>query len=365
VENAGSFRPAAQGINMQFLDPINKSTAPSPQRVAPADADLSSHYRGKNVLVVGGSGFIGYNLSGELVARGAKVAVASRGITIPAGRYPSSVESVRLDLCDPASFGRALHDRDIVFIVAGATGAVRSISCPVEDLRSNLAGQLNLLEALRQLPKYPRIILAGTRLVYGIAQRLPVDEAHPTNPTSAYGVHKLTAEKYHLLFHHLHGLPTTVTRITVGYGPYAPLTNTAYGVVNTFSGSLIRGEPITVYGSGEQTRDFVYIDDVVDALLRLGMCDQAIGQAFNIGHGRPITLAALAEALIRVAGQGSVVHVPWPADAEKVETGNFYADTTLLSRVTGWAPRMPLEEGLARVLEYLRQIALEPRPAGV
>jgi nucleoside-diphosphate-sugar epimerase len=314
---------------------------------------------------VGGSGFIGYNLAGELLARGAKVTVASRGITIPAGRFPPTVESVRLDMCDPASFGRILHDRDMIFIVAGATGAVRSISCPVEDLRSNLSGQLNLLEALRKLPRHPRIVLAGTRLVYGIAQRLPVDESHATNPTSAYGVHKLTAEKYHLLFHHLHGLPTTVTRITVAYGPFSPITNTAYGVVNTFARSLVRGEPITVYGTGDQTRDFVYIGDVVDALLRLGACDAAIGKAFNIGHGRPITLADLAEALVRVAGNGSVVHVPWPPDAEKVETGNFYVDTSLLSNVTGWAPRMPLDDGLSRVLDYMRQVTAAPKAATV
>ena len=137
--------------------------------------------------------------------------------------------------------------------------------------------------------------------------------------------------------------------------------NTAYGVVNTFARSLVRGEPITVYGAGDQTRDFVYIGDVVNALLRLAVNQHAIGKAFNIGQGRPITLADLANALVRVAGAGSVVHVPWPVDAEKVETGNFYVDTTLLSRVTGWTPRMSLDNGLARVLDYMRQVTVGPK----
>jgi nucleoside-diphosphate-sugar epimerase len=146
-----------------------------------------------------------------------------------------------------------------------------------------------------------------------------------------------------------------VTRITVVYGPNTPANSTDYGVVSRFAHNLILGKPITLYGEGAQTRDFVYIDDVVDALLRLGACDRAIGRAFNIGNSRPITLLNLAQTLIRVAGHGELLHVPWPADAQKVETGNFYADVSLMRHVTGWRPQTSLEEGLRNVLQFMRR----------
>jgi len=324
---------------------------------APSSADLAAHFRHKNVLVMGGSGFMGFNLMRQLAEFGAQITVASRGITLPAMPYPAGVNWMRADLSDAESLDPVVLGRDIIFIVAGATGAVASINAPVEDLRSNLSGQLNLLEAIRRMPKLPRVILVGTRLVYGVAQYLPVDEKHPTNPNSAYGVHKLTAEKYHLLYHHLHALPTTVARVTVAYGPYTPASSYTYGVVSHFAQAILRGEAISIYGGGEQTRDFVYVDDVTDALLRLAACKQAAGEAINVGHGRPVTLAHLAETMIRVAGAGEIAHVPWPPDAEKVETGNFYTDVTRIHQLTGWRPWTPLEDGLRRVFEYMRQMS--------
>lgn len=298
---------------------------------------------------------MGYNLTRRLAELGAKVSIASRGITIPGDRLPGGVDAIHLDLGDPASYSRTLEDREIIFVTAGATGAVRSVAQPVEDLLGNLTGQLNLLEAIRRLPAKPRVVMAGSRLVYGPAHYLPVDESHPTNPTSAYGVHKLTADKYHLLFHRLHGLATTVARVTVSYGRFTPAGSIGHGVVNQFAGNLLRGQPITIYGTGEQSRDFVHIDDVVEGLLRLGACDQAAGRAVNLGHGRPVTLLGLAQALIRIIGAGEIAHVPWPVDAEKVETGNFYTDISLMRQLTGWSPRVDLEEGLRDLLDYLRR----------
>ncbi|MGA2232981.1 MAG: NAD-dependent epimerase/dehydratase family protein [Tepidisphaeraceae bacterium] len=328
----------------------------SPNSPSPATSQdhWPEHYRGRNVLVIGGSGFMGFNLVRRLVDLGAKVSIASRGITVPADRLPPSVDALRLDLADPSTYSHILSGRDMIFIVAGATGAVRSVALPVDDLLGNLTGQLTLLEAIRRLPKPPRVVMAGSRLVYGTAHYLPVDESHPTNPTSAYGVHKLTAEKYHLLFHRLHGVSTTVARVTVSYGPHVPAGNSSHGVVDEFASSLLRGDPIFLYGTGEQSRDFIHIDDVVEGLLRIGACDQTIGRTLNLGHGRPITLLALAQTLINIIGCGDISHVPWPGDAEKVETGNFYTDVSLIRHLTGWAPRVELEDGLRHLLNYMR-----------
>lgn len=319
-------------------------------------SQLRDGYRHKSVLIVGGSGFLGFNLARVLSACDANVTVGARGMTTPAAAYPAGVRQVRLDVTEPHTLVRAVDDCEMLFVVAGATGAVRSLEQPLDDLRSNLIGQLNLLEVVRRSRSQPRVVLASSRLVYGPSRYLPVDEDHATEPTSTYAVHKLTAEKYHLLYHKAYGLRTSIARITVAFGPHAAPNGMSQGVVTTFVRNVTSGVPITMYSTGTQTRDFVYVDDVVDALLRIGASDQTIGRTLNVGGGSPVTLSQLAETLVRVAGQGEVSYIPWPKDAATVETGDFYADISLIRRMTGWQPRTSLEEGLRRCVDDARGI---------
>lgn len=319
---------------------MSKST---PHPDLPTDA-----YRQRRVLVLGGTGFLGFNLAATLAGAGAHVTVASRGNTQPAGAFHDGVRDVRADIADRDTMHALLEGHDAVFLVAGSTGAIESTAAPLEDVRSNLLGHIALLEAWRSSGCRARLIVGSSRLVYGKPLRNPVAEDHPTEPTSAYGINKLAAEKYHLLYHHNHDVRTTILRIPVAYGPHAPRTSTNHGVVRTFIQNVLASRPITLYGQGTQLRDFLYIDDLVAAMITVGASDAAIGQVLNVGSGAPARLIDLARAVVNAVGHGEIQTVPWPQGARQVETGDYLADISRITSLTGWRPRTALQEGVAR-----------------
>lgn len=311
-------------------------------------------YRDARVLVLGGSGFIGYNLTSALASAGARVTAVSRGLTQKARPHPESVLDKRVDMADIDDLLPLVPEHDVIFDVAGRSGAVESNVSPLDDLRVNLVGQFNLLEACRRTGSSARIVFASSRLVYGRPQHLPVDETHSTEPTSVYGVHRLAAEKYHQLYHRIHGLAITILRITVPYGPYQALNTTSHGVVNLFMSAVAEGHPITLYGEGRQVRDVLHVDDLVRAFLTVAQSKRSVGQIFNVGGAMPVRLRDLADAIIGVAGGGEVRFAPWPEGAAAVETGDFYADIARIKNMTGWVPRITLKEGLQASFAYYR-----------
>lgn len=311
-------------------------------------------YDDARVLVLGASGFIGYNLVVALAGRGAYVSAASRGVTRQAHAYPVGVCERVIDLRQLDPLAELVAGQDVVFDVAGRSGAVESNLSPLDDLHTNVVGQFNVLEACRRTAPRARIVFASSRLVYGRARYLPVDEQHPTDPTSMYGVHRLAAEKYHLLYHQMHGTATSVLRIAVPYGPCQPLDVASHGVVNLFMRTAVDGGSITLYGGGAQLRDVLHVDDLVDAMLASARSPATIGRVMNVGGGEPVSLADLADTIVEVAGSGRVVEAPWPEDVAAVETGDFYADIGSIRELTGWAPRTPLRDGLRSSIAHYR-----------
>jgi UDP-glucose 4-epimerase len=317
---------------------------------------------GCRVLVVGGLGFIGVNLTARLVEAGAKTTVLTpdRNRHAEAGAIVErkGVTVVEGDLRDRTRIADAVRGQQIVMNLSGQSGAVRSMEDPWSDLDVNCRGNLVLLEALREHNRAAKIVFAGSRLQYGHPEHLPVSEDAPQEALCLHAIHKQTVEKYLGLYNRLFGIRYTVARITNPYGPGQPIGRTAYGVINRLIHLAIADRPLTVYGDGVQLRDYVHVDDVVAALLVMAESDRSDGGVYNVGSGTGTRLVDLARAVIEIAGGGHVEHVPWPALAEQVETGDFVADISRIERELGWRPTIALGDGLERTVAFYRARAV-------
>ena len=320
---------------------------------------MDEFYAGKRVLVTGGLGFIGSNLARALVQR--RAAVTLLDAMLPAyGATPFNIEPIRdqvrinfSDLRDSVGLSHVVRDQDIIFNLAGQASHLRSMADPVTDLEVNCRSQLSLLECCRTVNPGVRLVLASTRQVYGRPQRLPVDEAHPTVPVDLNGVHKVAAEMYYRLYFEVYGLRTVTVRLTNTYGPRMDLTNPDKGFVAVFLRRALGGQPLQLYGSGEQRRDFNYVDDVVDALLRVAACAAATGGVFNLGHPRPRTLLEFVRALQAITGCRYEL-VPFPEDQRAIDIGDYWGDFRKFQAATGWSPAVDLEDGLRRTVAFVR-----------
>jgi nucleoside-diphosphate-sugar epimerase len=318
--------------------------------------------RDSRVLVVGGLGFIGVNLTARLVESGAKTTVLTpdrnRHAEAAAIVERRGVTVVEGDLRDRTRIADAVRGQQIVMNLSGQSGAVRSMEDPWSDLDVNCRGNLVLLEALREHNRAAKIVFAGSRLQYGHPEHLPVSEDAPQEALCLHAIHKQTVEKYLALYNRLFGIRYTVARITNPYGPGQPVGRTAYGVINRLIHLAIADRPLTVYGDGVQLRDYVHVDDVVAALLVMAESDRSEGRVYNLGSGTGTRLVDLARAVIEIAGGGHVEHVPWPALAEQVETGDFVADISRIESELGWRPTIALRDGLERTVAFYRARAV-------
>ena len=318
-------------------------------------------YSEKRVLVTGGLGFIGFNLVRALHAARARVSVLSRSWPARHGSVESTLRGLSFfkgDIRDPILVDEAVAGSDLIFHLAGKSGPAASNASPLDDLDVNSRGMLTLLDSCRRLNPDAKIVFPSSRLVYGPNAIMPATEEAPTAPLSVYGIHKRAAEEYLLLYQRLHGIRGTILRITNPYGHFQRPEQKRYGIVNWFIHEAMHDRPLTVYGEGTQVRDYIHVEDVVDAMLVAGLAAEADGKIFNVGTGRGISFVEMAEHIIRAAGRGSLKHVDWPADAAVVETGDFIADTSLIAASLGWTARIPLEAGIAEVVARYSKLDL-------
>jgi nucleoside-diphosphate-sugar epimerase len=248
----------------------------------------------------------------------------------------------------------AVSGQDVIFNLAGQSGAVRSMEDPWTDLDVNCRGSLVLLEALRTENPAARLVFVSSRLAYGSGGGDPVDEARPPDPLCIHAVHKLAVEQYLRLYRRIYGLKVTTARLTNPYGPGQPTSRTAYGVVNRLIHLALAGGTLPIYGDGRQRRDYIYIDDAVEALLRVAEASEGDGRVYNVGSGVGTLLVDMARSIIEIAGGGRIEFVSWPTLAEQIETGDFVADISRIRRELGWTPRVPLDDGLQRTVAHYR-----------
>jgi UDP-glucose 4-epimerase len=323
-------------------------------------ADYRERYRGRRVLVTGGLGFIGSNLCRTLADLGADVLAVDAMIPDYGGNmfniagYEQRLRVNIGDVRNETAMDVLVRDREIIFNLAGQVSHIDSMRDPFTDLEINCRAQLSMLEACRKFNPSVKVVFAGTRQIYGKPDRLPVDESHLVRPIDVNGVNKAAGEYYHLLYNNAFGVRACSLRLTNVYGPRQLIKHNRQGFVGWFIRLAIEGREIQVFGDGSQMRDFVYVDDAVDAFLRAGFCHSCDGEVFNVGGTEPIAHRDLVELLIEVAGSGSVNYVAWPDDKKRIDIGSFYSDSSKFARTTGWTPAVGLREGFQRTVAYYR-----------
>jgi len=324
-------------------------------------ADYLAFYRGRRVMITGGVGFIGSNLARRLIDLGAEILLVDSLIPDYGGNL-YNIEDVasrlRLNVADvrmQSTMEALVRGQDVIFNLAGQVSHIDSMRDPYTDLEINCRAQLSILEACRKYNRSVRVVFAGTRQVYGRPDYLPVDEKHLVRPADINGVNKAAGEYYHLLYNNVFDVRACSLRLTNVYGPRQLIKHNRQGFIGWFIRLALEGQEIQIFGDGSQLRDFVYVDDAADAFLRAGAGDTCDGDVFNVGGDEPISHRDLAQMLVRIAGRGSLRFVEWPADKKRIDIGSFYSDSQKFRAATGWAPRVSMDEGLRRTLEFYRE----------
>jgi UDP-glucose 4-epimerase len=303
-------------------------------------------------LVSGGAGFIGSHLAEELVRRGEKVRIVdnlSTGKRQNIAHLPA-VEFIEGDLADLEVARRAVKGIDYVLHQAAIPSVPRSVEDPITSNRANIDASLNILVASRDAG-VKRLIFAGSSSAYGNAPALPKVETMAPAPLSPYALQKLVGEQYCQMFTQLYGFPTVTTRYFNVFGPRQDPGSPYSGVISLFATALLAGRQPMIHGDGEQTRDFTYIANVVDGVLRACDAPQAAGEVINVATGRRISLNELLRVLNRLVGTSlQAVH----QEPRAGDVRDSQADISKARALLGYEPAVSLEDGLERTLDWCR-----------
>jgi UDP-glucose 4-epimerase len=332
-------------------------------------AEGSAGYDGARVLVTGGLGFIGSNLAIRLVQLGARVVIVD-SLVPGCGANPyniagvaGEVELIRQDIADAAAFHDVLKEARVIFNLAGEISHLSSMEFPVRDARINATAQLQFLKECAACVPGIRIVYAGTRQIYGPPQYLPVDEDHPSNPVDFNGVHKRAAMLYHLLYSRQNSIDAVVLNLTNVYGPRMAVRLTQQGFLGAYIRRALLGQPIEIYGDGEQLRDPLYIDDAVRAFLIAGSVRRLPSRVYNVGGPRPLRIREIAQITQQAGGSPAPVFKPFPREQMAINIGDYYTDSSRIRRELGWMPEIEFAEGIRRTLAYYEDALHEYLPA--
>lgn len=311
-----------------------------------------------HVLVTGGAGFIGPHLCRRLLADGHTVSVVDNEFNGRRENVPAGAAYTHADVTRPAEveaiFAKGV---DAVCHLAGQVSIIRAFANPIADLRVNVEGTVSILQlCLRH--NVPRMLYASSMTAYGDSRTVPTPESEPCRPDSYYGITKFAAERY---VHATAARPdlgfdfrVTSLRMFSVYGPGQPLDNPYQGVLGIFIGNLLRGEPITIFGDGEQTRDFVYIDDIVDGWSKALAHPGLSGDVINLGSGRSLSINQLADRVVAAFEGHGGPHRIVRAPARPGEQRSVQADIRHARDVMAWEPKTSFEAGLAQTVHRAR-----------
>lgn len=307
--------------------------------------------RDRRILVTGGAGFVGSNLVKRLLREHARVTVlddlfTGRRENLPHGGY----EFVKGSVCDTAIVENLVAAHDLIFHLA-ARNIVVSTRNPREDFETNIGGTLNVLLAARAAGGR-RVVYTSSASVYGNPRHLPINEDESLSLLTPYAVSKLGGENYCMAFYESYGLPTTCVRYSNIFGPGQDPANPYCGVVAKFLESLLARKAPVIHGDGNQTRDFTFIDDAVEATVLAGTSDRALGEVFNVGSGVETRVNELAAILIRLTAADTL-----PTHTDRRDVDNIRRRVVNIEkarRALRWIPEVTLEEGLRRTVEWQR-----------
>ncbi len=303
-----------------------------------------------DVLIVGGNGFLGSHLVRQLVAAGHQVRVYDRHKQ-PVLPQPGVVNFIDGDLSDRSRLGRAVAGANVVFHLASTTLPKTSNDDPIFDVQSNVIGAIGLIEACLESQVGRLIFSSSGGTVYGLPQRWPISEDHPTNPVCSYGITKLAIEKYLRLYSYLHGLEYTVLRTANAYGEGQDPVR-GQGAVAAFLFRVAQGLPIQIWGDGSVVRDYIYAEDIARAFV-LVASGECAGKTFNVGAGVGTSLSRLVEIIGEVTGLNPAVEY-YPG--RRFDVPAIVLDSERIHRELGWWADIDLQEGVARTWQWIKNL---------
>lgn len=313
------------------------------------------------VLIVGGAGFLGANLVRRCLGEpDVEVTVLD---SLEPHLYATTrtlravwprIRFVRGDIRDETLLAEIVQEKDVIFNCAAQTSHPLSIQYPLLDAEINCLGNLKLLESIRLLNSAARVVYTSSSTVIGKAQTEVVDEDHPERPLEIYSANKGVAEKYYQIYHTIHDLQVVVLRFANLYGAYGK-GHQEFGFINYFIHQAWSGEDIRIYGSGDQTRNVLYVEDATELLWRASQEPRLIGQTCFATGSQHLTVREVADAIVRVLGRGRVVHIDWPEDRRRIEIDRVRFSAKRLHSMVDWEPRHDFESGLHRVKAVLEE----------
>ncbi|MFH2231944.1 MAG: GDP-mannose 4,6-dehydratase [Patescibacteria group bacterium] len=317
--------------------------------------DSFSNYRDKKVLVTGADGFMGSHLTERLIDLGAKVTAFVRGTSVT-GTHQYELKNIshltsKIDILaaniaskDTIQLIKEIQP-DIILHLAAEAYVPKSFSQPLEVFSVNLDGTLNVLEAARQLPNLERVVITSSSEVYGTYSE-PITELHLLNPTSPYAASKVAADRAAYSWYVTYKLPVAIIRPFNTYGP-----RHTYDVIPKFIDLALKNKPLTIYGNGQQSRDFTYVSDTVDGFLLMGIHPDAVGQVVNFGAGTAITVETIAREVIKITGSSS--EVTYIKD-RLAEVGSLTCSWDKANKLFNWTPKVDLSQGLELNIQWAK-----------
>ena len=317
-----------------------------------------NYWKKKKVLVTGADGFMGSHLTERLLELGATVSVLVRGTSIN-GTYQyhlRNISHLKKDLSHIIAVSIASTDSipmvakikpDVIFHLAADAYVPYSFDRPFEVMATNLNGTLNMLHAAMKVDRLERIVCTSSSEIYGTALKPAIDESHPLNPTSPYAASKVAADRFAFSYFKTFRLPISIIRPFNTYGP-----RHTYDVIPKFIRMALKNENVTIYGSGAQSRDFTFVDDMIRAFLIMGEHKKAIGEAVNFGSGKDVSVNQIAKQIVHLSNSKSkIVHIKKRlAEVEKLR-----CDVSKAYRLFKWQTSVSIEEGLKKNIEWARK----------
>lgn len=313
--------------------------------------------KGQKVLIIGGLGFIGSNLSHRCLELGAEVFIYDN-LDPRSGGNLYNVKDIKNhcqlhynDILNFDHLSKEIDNKDIIFNCAASTSHPFSMKEPWIDLDVNSRGVINILEAIRRFNREVKFVHLGTSTQLGPLQYKPADEAHPEFPTDIYSANKMVSEKYVLIYAKAHNLNLTVVRLSNIFGPRASIHCSDFTFNNYFIGLALQGKPITIFKPGTQLRNVLYVDDAVEALIAAALSDKTNKETFFAAGDNHISVAEIAEKTAGIIG-GSVKYIDWPRDRKATDIGDAIISNKKLKDLLNWSPKICMDDGLQRTKKY-------------
>ena len=322
--------------------------------------DILSFYSNKKILITGGRGYLGSILTNTLSHVACKIIRLGRSDVYQSVKEnKADLIDIKADIRDKHTWADNLEGIDFVFHFAAQTSVYKAEQDAVEDFRSNVLPILHLLEVCKQNKWQPSVLFAGTVTEAGIPKAIPVDESYLDDPVTIYDLHKLMAEKYLRYYANQQVVKGTILRLANVYGPGPMSGNADRGVLNMMIQKALRGDDLTVYGKGDNLRDYIYVKDVINAFLIAGSKMDALnGRHFVIGSGVGHTLKEAFQSVVERAkilnGKTvNIVSIEPPKAQSAIDERHFVADSTAFKSLTNWVPNYTLECGIDNTIAYL------------